>query len=169
MHHYKALIGVLAVIGSVLVGAGVPAGGAEGTHCDGGWDVTIDPGVSLTAGKGTFTTNGPTGTIECDGPVNGQTPSGVGKLSVDGETNGDCGGVEGPFKMSFTIPTESGDQVVDLDGKFTFGLRHGHGPLSGDIKSSRLNGTFDFAPSKGDCISAPVTAGHVTGHLYLTD
>jgi len=51
-----------------------PVGAADGTPCTMELDLTTSPGLSASPSSGTFTSNGETGTISCNGPVNGRQP-----------------------------------------------------------------------------------------------
>lgn len=148
-----------ALLGLVL-GPG-PAGRAEqGTVCTFTHPVTAKPGLSMTPGSGTFHSNGETGTIECDGPIQGQEPTGPGTLGIVGEygtEDGDtCAGGEGRATHIFTIPTEKGSVHVEDPLTFTFGYKGG-GPLGAKFHGKSFSGEVGLTPKKGDCITEPLT------------
>ncbi len=60
-----------------------PASAASsGTPCTFEYDAVISPGLSSSPSSGTIKTNGETGTITCNGPVNGKQPTGPGTFGV---------------------------------------------------------------------------------------
>lgn len=62
-----------------------------------------------------------------------------------------------------------GFETVISEFTFTVGGRfptHG-GVGAGEFKGSRFSGTFEFTPTQGDCITAPVTKAKVFGEGIL--
>lgn len=146
----------------------------ESTHCSFVKEVVISPGFSMKPTSGTFTTNGENGTIECDGPVDGKQPSGVGSMGTEGRygTEGPdtcTSGTEGVGVDSVTVPTVDGP--VKLLGEYTFTggdpPKKGHGVISGQFTGERFSGTFEAMPLKGDCVTSPVTVLRVVGEGIL--
>src|SRR5207245_2369082 len=70
--------GLTVLLAAVLSvgGFALPAQSQEGgTPCRFEVDATLSPGLSRTPNSGTFTSGGETGTISCDGAVNGEQPA----------------------------------------------------------------------------------------------
>src|SRR5438132_13216487 len=107
--------GLTALLAAVLSvgGFALPAQSQEGgTPCRFEVDATLTPGLSRTTSSGTFTSGGETGTISCDGAVNGEQPAGAGTLGTDGRYGlggrGDgcrSGRSTGHGANKFTVPT----------------------------------------------------------------
>ena len=102
----KRILGVLSLI---LLSAPVLPGllatlASPGTQCTFEYDLVASPGLLTTPSSGTITTNGETGTFDCNGPVNGQQPTG--------------GGTSGaPFSAKFEGDRMSGTMgVTPIDG-----------------------------------------------------
>ena len=70
----RMLLVVVALM--VMAPAGVSA--QQPTKCEANFDGDVSPGLSSEPTSGTFTSNGPTGSVVCDGPVNGKRPTGPG-------------------------------------------------------------------------------------------
>lgn len=162
---------VLTLLGVFSVGVS-PATAQQPTHCVGEFDVTISPGLSNSPSSGTFTTNGETGSITCDGPVNGYQPTGVGHRGEQGNygINGPdtcASGGEGDMALSFTIPTTGGDQRITDTGTFTYGPLEGGGTYGGTYTSKRMRSTFQVTPLEGDCATSPITRAHVRCEEWL--
>lgn len=146
-----------------------PGAGAQQvrTECVVTVPVTATPGFSETPSSGSFfTPGGETGTVDCKGPVQGETPTGAGTFSTDGRygtgspvtcsAGGDGWGVH-----SMTVPTSQGKK--NLKSAFTFkfgGLENG--VISGAFEGDYYSGTFETRPRKGDCVTAPLTEAIVT-------
>jgi hypothetical protein len=149
----------------LIAGLGVvaaPARGAEPTRCLAEFDVTISPGLSSSPSSGTYTTEGETGTITCEGPINGYRPTGAGRRGEHGTyglTDPDtcASGGEGTQVLSLTIPTTGGDQHVTDEGIFTYGPLEGGGAYGGSFRGKRMRSTFQVTPVEGDCVTTPVT------------
>ena len=162
----------LALVSGPGISTATAAGGG-GTHCTWQFDVVAAPGLSTNPSSGTVTTNGETGTSSCDGPVNGNNPTGAGRSGYDGRygtKNPDTcqSGGEGAGTFTITIPTSAGDQrISDADNTYTYGAFKAGAPFSGEFKGSRMSGTFDVQPLDGDCASKPVTKFRVNGKITL--
>jgi hypothetical protein len=146
-----------------------------GTPCTFAFDVTVSPGLSSTAkSSGTFTSNGQTGTITCNGTVNGKQPTGAGTFGTSGrygtKNGGDTcqSGGNGDGVDNITVPTASGNQSVTSHFTFVYGALKGGGLISGTFTGDRFSGTFDVQLTQGDCVTKPFTKGHVTGKGMLT-
>jgi hypothetical protein len=146
----------------------------QSTHCSFVKEVVLSPGFSMAPTSGVFTTNGEQGTIECDGPVDGKPPVGVGSIGTEGRygTEGPdtcTSGTEGEGVDSVTIPTADGP--VKLLGEYTFTggdpPKKGHGLISGRFEGKRFSGTFEATPLKGDCVTSPITVLRVVGEGIL--
>jgi hypothetical protein len=118
-----------------------------------------------------LTSNGETGTITCNGAVNGKQPTGPGTFGVDGrygtkrgftcQSGGDVEGV-----LAFTIPTSSGPEHVTSHFTGTSGGLNN--VFSAQYEGDRMSGTSEATPQDGDCASRPVTKAHVKGNGTLS-
>ena len=156
------LIFVLALVGL----GGIPAEAEQGTHCSFEFVITLSPGLSMGPSSGTHDGDG---LVTCEGLVNGKQPTGSGTLGDTGpygtKDPDSCSGGEGTGVDTLKIPTAGGLETVISEFTFTFGDRlPTHGGLgAGEFKGSRFSGWFEFTPTKGDCVTAPVTEAKVVG------
>jgi hypothetical protein len=144
----------------------------DGTPCRFEVDATLSPGVSSRPSSGTFTSNGETGTVTCDGPVNGEAPTGAGTLGLDGRYGLAGGGDScrsnrgaGDGTMKFTVPTASGSQHVDDPFTTTYALEGRR--VVGKFTGQRFSGTFEITAARGDCFFDPITRVHLSGEGRL--
>ena len=129
-----------------------PAQAADNAICTASMPVTFSPGLTLTAGPSTFTTQGATGTIDCHGSLQGKQITGSGTLVNGGVNNGGtCAQGTGTGQFLAQIPTVDG--LVALSGPFTFQYLGVVGTFTG----STFSGTFQFLPTSGNCLTAPMT------------
>jgi hypothetical protein len=138
-------------LGAVAV-AGAPSGADSGTHCTFQHVPNLNPGVSYNSTSGTFIDPGG-GTAECKGAVNGS-----GSYTDSGTyTNATCqGGGTAEGDPSFTINGETFTDHV----KIVFGKEPPHFPkglVHATFEGSKVKGTIELMPTKGDCVSGPVT------------
>jgi hypothetical protein len=152
------------LIGTVAVVLPAPAGvsAQQNTACEATVDVHFSPGLSSTPSSGTFTSRGETGTVRCDGPVNGRRPTGSGTFGVSGHygtRDGDtcASGGEGDAVQGWTIPTDDGDEKIADQQTFTYGALSGGSTFGGEFKGERYSGTFEVTPQDGDCFTRPLT------------
>jgi hypothetical protein len=153
----------------VLLGGPVPLRAQEATHCTFEFEVVLSPGLSMTTpSSGTHRSSDP-GPLQCEGLVNGKQPIGSGTLGVEGrigtKDGATCMGGEGDGVDTLRIPTAAGFETVLSEFTFTFGGKvptHG-GLAAGEFEGNRFTGTFEFTPTEGDCVTAPVTKAHVSG------
>ena len=147
--------------GAVAVGA-VPSGAESGTHCTFQHVPDIKPGVSYNKSSGTFVDPGG-GTVECKGAVNGSGNY----TDSDTYTDATCqsgGNAEGD--PSFTI----GGQTFTDHIKIVFGKQpstNGKGIVHATFEGDKVKGTIELTPTKGDCISSPVTQIRGVGEFDL--
>jgi hypothetical protein len=137
--------------GAVAVGT-IPSGAASGTHCTFQHVPDLNPGVSYNPTSGTFIDPGG-GTADCKGAVNGS-----GSYTDSGTySNATCqGGGTAEGDPSFTINGETFTDHV----KIVFGKEPPHFPkglVHATFEGSKVKGTIELMPTKGDCVSAPVT------------
>ena len=166
---------ILVLVGTALVSLGAmplgQASGAAGTPCTFEYDEVISPGVSSSPTSGTFTSNGETGAITCNGPVNGRQPTGPGTFGVEGhygneggvtcQSGGDVDGV-----IAFTIPTSTGGEQVT--SHFTGRVGGLQDLFVARYEGDRMSGTSESVPRDGDCVSRPVTKVHTKGKGVLS-
>jgi hypothetical protein len=154
----------LLVVGVMVVALLAPAGvsAQQATACEATVDIDMAPGLSSTASSGTFTSRGETGTVSCDGPVNGHQPSGPGTFGASGHYGTQGGDVctsggEGDAKQRWTFPTADVDEEVTDTQTFTYGALSGGSTFGGEFKGERYSGTFEVSPKQGDCVTTPLT------------
>jgi hypothetical protein len=141
-------------------GGGVPIEAQRGTHCTHELEFTVTPGLSMNPSTGTHTGSG---TITCDGLVNGKRQTGGGQITDDGpygtEDPDTCmTGSEGGGTDTLEIPTADG--VVTIASKFTYVAKKPStkgGVLTVEFEGTRYTGTTEVTPTEGDCVTAPVT------------
>jgi hypothetical protein len=132
------------------------------TTCEATFDnMDIAPGFWREGNSGTFTTNGETGKVTCNGPVNGKQPTGPGTWSASGRygtKNPDtCDNAEGTFENSMTLPTADGKLTAKNKGDWAAGAFKGGGAFGGEFTGDTGDGTFEVTPKKGDCVASPMT------------
>ncbi|MCA1845531.1 MAG: hypothetical protein LC792_20520 [Actinobacteria bacterium] len=169
-------IRILLVVAVGLLATAVPLGparSASGTPCRFEVDLIATPGLTTSPSSGTITSQGEKGRIDCDGPVNGQRPTGSGTMGADGRygvqkayTCHEDGNGEGVLSM--TIPRAGGSEHVTNNFTYTVGALQDNRVFSGTFRSDRFNGTFEARPTEGDCVSSPMTRFRITGQGTLT-
>jgi hypothetical protein len=158
---------------TTFTATGVPAGAAgSGTTCTFEADVSAAPGLTTSPTSGTVHGDDKDSTITCDGPVNGQQPTGPGAMGLEGRYGtrdpDTCqGGGEGDGVHTITVPTSRGAEHIRNTFTYTYGAFKAGTPFSGTFQGDRYSGTFEVTPLDGDCASKPVTKFHVKGKGIL--
>lgn len=141
--------------------------GAAGAPCTFSANVDISPGVGAAPNTGKFTTNGPSGSIDCGG-----SPGTMGFEGNYGTKDPDsCGGAfvngnEGDGK--FVLSTPGTGEVSDTF-TFVYGTPSTNGGVvEGRFTSGKFSGAFQLAPIAGDCFSSPITKARITGQGTLS-
>jgi hypothetical protein len=158
------------VLGSLAFGA-PPVRAADVLHCVSIHDIALSPGLSIQPSSGSITAR--SGTMECHGPVNGRTPTGIGNYREDArygtkdpDTCQEGGEAEGVF--SSTVPTEGGDQLLEAAFTALYGdLTANPGAVSGQFEGRGVRGTIKATPLEGDCIVRPVTRVRIHADFYF--
>ncbi|MGH8971632.1 MAG: hypothetical protein ACRD0C_00300 [Acidimicrobiia bacterium] len=150
----------------IVPAAALPARGDEGTRCTAEFDDTLSPGLSIRPSSGTFTTGGETGTVVCDGKVDGKQPTGAGTWGAHGrygtaDPDSCTSGGEAESNHSLTVPTADGSVHSAHTAQLTYGALKGDGIIGGRFDSPEASGTFEVTPKEGDCVTAPITRIHV--------
>jgi hypothetical protein len=147
--------------GAVAVGTS-PSGAESGSHCTFQHVPDLKPGVSYQPTSGTFVDPGG-GTVECKGAVNGS-----GSYTDSGTyTDATCqsgGTAEGD--PSFTI----GEKTFTDHIKIVFGKQpstNGKGLVHATFEGEKVKGTIELTPTRGDCITSPVTQVKGVGEFDL--
>lgn len=168
----KSLAVALALVGMVVPGCHSAQAGDE-VHCVNVHEVVLSPGFSIQGSSGSFTVP-IVKTMECHGPINGRTPTGVGSYgeepgrygTEDPDTCQDGGEGDGVFFAS--IPTTDGDMELRAPYTFTIGdLTSNPGFVSGEFRGDGVRGTFKVRPVEGDCVTSPVTRVHVDAEFWF--
>jgi hypothetical protein len=163
-------------LGLVLFG---PAGSAPATttetKCLYAHDAFISPGQSTSPSSGSWTSKGAkgeTGTVTCDGPVNGKQPTGPGILEIRGRYGTHGGdtcqsGGEGDAVFAMTFPTSGGSELIVDPITFEYGAFSAGAPFRVEFRGDRVDGRGEVQPIEGDCVTQPVTRMHAKGQLTL--
>jgi hypothetical protein len=170
----KSLLLVLVLVGFLAPGAR-PAQAGDEVHCTNVHEVMLSPGFSVQGSSGSF--NVPTvRTMECHGPINGRTPTGVGSY---GEEPGRYGtedpdtcqeGGEGQGVFFASVPTADGDLRLTAPYTFTIGdLTTNPGFVSGEFSGDGVRGTFKVTPVEGDCVTSPITRVRVNAEFFFAE
>lgn len=150
-----------------------PAGGKNTIPCGFEARFQLTPGLSLTPGRGDFTSGGETGRISCQGAVSSGAVTGPGTFGAQGRYGtgplGDtCAtGGEGDGVQSFTIPTAGGPLVVTNPFTFRYGAATGQ-LLGGTFEGSSFAGRFTIESFEGDCVANPMTVVVLRGEGRLS-
>ncbi|MGH8993903.1 MAG: hypothetical protein ACRDYV_01810 [Acidimicrobiia bacterium] len=152
---------IVLVLGAVLPVHSPPALASDDGHCVASGELSFSPGLSTTPTSGSGTTDGYTGTTNCDGMINGFRPTGVGVRAedilygLDGPDTCDSG-TDGTYVISFKVPTDGGVQQVTDRGVFQAGgLENGF--ITVTFQGERMHGTVQIVPLEGDCVTTPIT------------
>lgn len=173
MKRITGAVGAVAVAASCLVNTS-DARAESGTTCRVENTVRLAPGLSLLEGStGTFD-NQTRATVNCDGPVKGITPTGVGKMLDKGvygtKDPDDCvHGGEGAGAYTLILPTADGERTVTLPFTLEFSAPSANGGLVAvHTRGQNFVGEFGAVPSAGDCVTTPVTEVTVTGTITFS-
>ncbi|MGQ0464902.1 MAG: hypothetical protein ACT4QG_06240 [Sporichthyaceae bacterium] len=120
--------------------------------CNAQVTVALKPGVSTNSGSFDYASNGQNGTITCQGEVNGSPVTGPGTVEDRGKGSGSCMGGKVEGVNIVTIPTAKGPQTFTIPVRADF-----NGPLGIRNPAPDYPGGFLFAPTKGDCVTGPIT------------
>ena len=113
-------------------------------------DGVISPGIMAAQTSSASWSAGPAPLL-CGGSIDGQEITGPGEVREYGTLQGSCGQGSGSGWQIGTVPTAKG--MVRFENPVTFQWLGPAGPYSGP----RLQGTFQFWPMAGDCVTRPVT------------
>lgn len=171
---------LVAVTTAALLSSGLvlaPSGQAQqATECTGKALFTMAPGLSETPSSGTH--NGRNGTEDCNGPVQGETPTGPVAVEWDGrygtvDPDTCSSGGEGWAVAYHYVPTANGTKVFRVIALFRYG-GVSNGIVSGTFEGDYFSGTLRITmPVNGDCVSSPMTKAEMeftgTWHEYRGD
>jgi hypothetical protein len=120
----------------------------------------LTPGLSAQGSSGTFEDK-VAGSISCDGPLLGITPTGPGTVYDKGnygtEDPDSCfGGGEGVGSYTLVFPTAGGPEETVAPFTVTFGdpATNGEGLVTVKLEGEGWHGDLAATPTKGDCFSA---------------
>lgn len=118
------------------------------------WVLDFSPGIEATEQMSEWTSHGPTGTADCEGQVSGHEVTGEGTTGSTGIYAGSCAGGRADETLTVAVPTTGGTQHVtfsdvELDVGPGFGTKE-HEAFVGPV-------LFVFVPTRGDCVTEPVT------------
>ncbi len=134
--------------------------------CRVSFTANFSPGLSTVPTSGNISSGGETGTVTCEGEINGQRVIGGGPFGFDGRFGlgllgagvGDtCLGGSGTGTYRATVQTTGGP--VSLSEAVTFrytstGLTTGG---EGEVQGPNTTGAFTYRPTAGDCVVTPLT------------
>lgn len=167
------LVGALAAL--VPVGQHAVSAASSKTTCTVGHEPTLTPGLhAVESTSGTFKTM-QLGTISCDGPVKGISPTGPGTLHDEGrygtkDPDSCLSGGEGEGAYTITFPTADGEQKVVTPFTVTLGdpSPSSDGIVGIHVRGDGMSGDLHGTPTEGDCFSEPVTKVKVGGKLVFS-
>jgi hypothetical protein len=154
----RAVLAGLAVLVTVLVPD--TSDGGQATACTFSALFTLSPGLAVEPNSGTFTSHGERGQMTCD--------AGSGSFGAEGRYGTDdpdaCfASGEGTAVQTWTIQMAGGRTRETNVITFTYGVLAAGGAISGHFSGPRFSGTFEVMPTKGDCVTAPVTEVSLQG------
>lgn len=160
------LLVVAALLPLTLLPA-TPARAQGGAVCTFAADFEVLPGFSAAPSKGTFSTGGETGSVDCVGLVYGQEVLGAGTFGFEGQygtgpSGGDtCSEGQGVGTFSMHIPTSLG--IIHVRGTFTEQFVGNGGQFAGQAPVMEVSCLYEFRPTQGDCVTTPARAETLTG------
>ena len=169
----RNVIALLLTTTALLPLAGIDAAEAkEQTPCSFKFDAEIAPGLSNSPSSGTHDSKGETGTVDCEGKVNGKAVTGPGKFGNVGRygtTDPDTctSGGEGDGTMTMIVPTSDGTQQATGKYTYTFAALQ-NGIFAVTFTGEQWSGTAEVRPTKGDCVSSSITRMLVDGKGTFT-
>ncbi len=159
----------------MLMAPATHARAAEEVHCANIHEVTLAPGFSIHGSSGSFGV-ATVRTMECEGAINGRTPTGVGSYGEKPGRYGtkdpdSCqGGGEGDGVFFANVPTTDGNVELTAPYGFTIGdLTANPGFVSGEFSGEGVRGTFKVTPIEGDCVTSPITRVRVKADFWFAE
>ncbi len=145
------------------------------TKCVWAHDVFASPGLSTSPSSGSWTSKGPqdeSGTITCDGPVNGKKPTGPGVLEARGRYGTQDGdtcqtGGEGDGVWSVMFPTADGSEHFAALFTLRYGAFSTGAPFAVEFAGDRVKGSGEVQSFEGDCAANAVTKYHAKGQVTI--
>lgn len=141
------------------------AGGATNVTCTFELVTHFSPGFTLTETSGTDQSAGESGFIDCTGTIKGNRVTGRGSAGNAGVYTATCFVDRGSGRYFFTVPTNGGP--LRVEGTYTYervGL-----VLVGNLVQPDARGhmTLVVVPTKGDCLTTPITEALAKGVAVL--
>lgn len=102
-----------------------------------------------------YGSGGETGSITCVGTIDGHRVTGPGSFGFEGIYTGDCFSNVGSGTYFFTVPTDTG--LAHFAGTYTESRLGLTGPVNGSQPGARFTGGHVTVPTKGNCVTTPVT------------
>lgn len=142
-------------LGLVQIDLGEASGPRTSALCTFTFSVYMSPGFSLTRQQVDFESRGETGSVHCTGKLGGHAVTGPGSAGLEGSHIGDCVSDSGSGRYFMTVPTESGPK--HFEGTFNESRMGLNGLVEGSEPGARFRGTYVVVPTRGDCVSTPIT------------
>ncbi|MGQ0845803.1 MAG: hypothetical protein ACT4QF_16910 [Sporichthyaceae bacterium] len=154
----RLLVPAVALAALIPIAAPVAASEA-GARCTFSYLPRLSPGLTTTPSTGKIDSDLNNGVADCTGVLNGANVTGPGKFAFFGTyENGTCqGGGTGKGFIVAEIPTYTGTVKLKDPVTIKFGTGSGFPPGAGDWTGQRTTGRYLVLPTKGDCVSSPVT------------
>jgi hypothetical protein len=145
-----------ALVLSVLTAWPAQAAGGTSAVCSILMSVGFSPGLTMTPGSGTKGTDGESGSISCQGRINGHHVTGPGTFGFEGTyTASSCLSGTGSGTYFGTVPTDAGP--MRFSGTFSqtwVGLVF---QIEAEQPGAHFTATAVGVPTQGDCIRTPLT------------
>lgn len=145
-----------------------PAAAAEESTANCRWTGTVNlqPGLSLSSSvRGTFGST--TDSFACTGEVDGATITGPGSYTDSKPViEGTCGEGRGSAVMNLVFATSAGEKKLSVPYQFSYGpipltgfksSKPYSGPVPDEYGKTPLSWSFLVYPTRGDCVTSPVT------------
>ena len=154
---------VVALLLPILVALPAYAQGATNAVCTLAFRLHFSTGLSLTPSTGSDGSGGETGSINCAGMFDGHRVMGPGAFGFQSTvyTSTCLGDTAAGNTYFFTVPTDAGPMhFVGTFSDIRIGLTI---VVNGSQPGARASGVFVVVPTKGNCITDPLTDAQGTG------
>lgn len=152
----KRLAFATLLVALVLLAVPLPARAAGVTYasCVFSGTASFSPGLSVAASSGSYGSK--SADVTCVGTFDGKLAAGTGTFAFEGQyTDGTCLGHRGSGTYSLTIPTTTG--TITLSGTYSENRIAASGFPVASHPGAVFNGHYDIIPTRGDCVTTPIT------------
>jgi hypothetical protein len=144
------------------------AQGATNAICALAFSLHFSPGLTLMPSTGSDGSGGETGSISCTGTFDGHRVTGPGSFGFQSAvyTSTCLGDNAAGSTYFFTVPTDAGRKhFVGTVSDIRIGLTL---VVKGSQPGAHVSGVFVVVPTKGDCLTAPLTDALGTGTAVIS-